>query len=333
MTTYTATNGAIIADLTALRAIPSTDLPASGFVVLFVAAENSWYEYDSTLTSGDVIPTDSPTNGRWIRIGRDRLRANRTYYVRTDGNDNNTGLANTSGGAFLTIGKAVSVAVSLDPSTFAITIQLGDGTYSLGGSGLTLPSILNGASITIQGNTSNAASVTITSTDAGGTIKAFSAVGGWFLRWFTLTNTNNGHGIYNSRSNIGFERLVFGSVGTGFHIINADGGSTGNAFNATYYAYTISGGASGHIYNTGSGSIATCAVSTITISGTPAFANAFCTTENNAYSNFFSPTFSGSATGKRYDVKANGVINTNGGGATFLPGNVSGTTATGGQYL
>lgn len=333
MVAYTSTNGTIKADLTALRAIPSTDLPASGFVVLFVAAENSWYEYDSTLTSGDVTPTDNPTNGRWFRIGRDRLRANRTYYVRTDGSDNNTGLANTSGGAFLTIGKAITVATSLDPSTFSITIQLGDGTYSLGSSGLVLPSILNGASITIQGNTSNAASVTITSTDTVGTIKAFNAVGGWFLRWFTLTNTNNGHGIYNSKSNISYERLVFGSVGTGFHVINADGGATGNLFNATYYPYTISGGATGHVYNIGAGSIFTCAVSTITISGTPAFANSFCINENLGYCNFFSPTFSGSATGKRYDVKGNAVINTNGGGATFLPGNVSGTTATGGQYL
>lgn len=333
MTVYTATNGAIIADLTALRAIPSTDLPASGFVVLFVAAENSWYEYDSTLTSGDVIPTDSPATGRWIRIGRDRLRANRTYYVRTDGSDSNNGLANTSGGAFLTIAKAVSVAISLDPSTFAITIQLGDGTYSLGSSGLVLPSIPNGASITLQGNTSNAASVTITSTDAGGTIKAFNTIGGWFLRWFTLTNTNNGHGIYNSKSTIGFERLVFGSVGTGFHIVNADGGFTGNVFNATYYPYTISAGALAHIYNTGAGSIATCAAATVTITGTPAFSTAFCINENLGYCNFFPATFSGSATGQRYTATANAVINTFGSGATYLPGNASGTTATGGQYL
>lgn len=44
-------------------------------------------------------------------------------------------------------------------------------------------------------------------------------------------------------------------------------------------------------------------------------------------------TFSGAATGKRYDVATNGVINTNGGGASYFPGNVSGTSATGGQYV
>jgi hypothetical protein len=196
-----------------------------------------------------------------------------------------------------------------------------------------LPSIANGAKITIQGNTSNAASVILTSTAASGTIQAYDAIGSYFFRWLTVTNTSNGHGIYNSNSIIGYEQIVFGSVGTGIHVVSADGGRTGNSFNGSYYPYTISGGAAAHAYNTGSGSIFTCAVSTVTVSGTPAFANTFCLTENNAYSNFFSPTFSGSATGKRYDVTSNGVINTFGGGATFLPGNVSGTTATGGQYL
>lgn len=38
-------------------------------------------------------------------------------------------------------------------------------------------------------------------------------------------------------------------------------------------------------------------------------------------------------TGKRYDVRGNGVIFTNGGSASFLPGNAAGTAANGGQYL
>ncbi|RXG91600.1 hypothetical protein [Bradyrhizobium zhanjiangense] len=41
----------------------------------------------------------------------------------------------------------------------------------------------------------------------------------------------------------------------------------------------------------------------------------------------------GVCTGKRYDVRTNGVINTNGQGATWLPGNVAGTTSSGGQYI
>jgi hypothetical protein len=44
-------------------------------------------------------------------------------------------------------------------------------------------------------------------------------------------------------------------------------------------------------------------------------------------------TYSGAATGKRYAVATNAVLNTNGGGANYFPGDVAGTTATGGQYV
>ena len=46
----------------------------------------------------------------------------------------------------------------------------------------------------------------------------------------------------------------------------------------------------------------------------------------------YSITFSGSATGQRYNASQNSVINTYGGGASYFPGNAAGATATGGQY-
>ena len=51
-------------------------------------------------------------------------------YVRTDGSDSNTGLANTAGGAFLTIQAAVSAAKSFETSRYPVVINIGDGTYS-----------------------------------------------------------------------------------------------------------------------------------------------------------------------------------------------------------
>ncbi|MEK4042004.1 hypothetical protein MHH49_31055 [Paenibacillus sp. FSL F4-0122] len=50
-----------------------------------------------------------------------------TYYVRTDGNDGNTGLANTAGGAFKTISKAVSMIPKI--VNHAVVINVGAGTY------------------------------------------------------------------------------------------------------------------------------------------------------------------------------------------------------------
>lgn len=63
-------------------------------------------------------------------VGRETLSAERTYYVRTDGNNGNTGLVNSSGGAFLTIGHAIDVAKQLDGNWKTIKIKVEDGTYT-----------------------------------------------------------------------------------------------------------------------------------------------------------------------------------------------------------
>lgn len=326
MTTYTATNGAIIADLTALRAIPSTDLPASGFVVLFVAAENSWYEYDSTLTSGDVIPTDSPATGRWLRIGRDRLRANRTYYVRTDGSDSNNGLANTSGGAFLTWQKAFDVVGSLDLSIFDVTIAQGNNGTLAGG---LVKSAVGSGKIIIQGDVSTPANCVMSSA-----LDVTNCTSDVEVRGIRFTGTFNGEAgsaitAVNNKSITITGNCTFANT-AGRHIYCLQGLVNINS------SYSITGGGVCHYIAFIGGKIVN-AVSgvTITLTGTPAFAAAFVFADRCAVINIPTAlvTFSGSATGTRYSVAGNAVINSGGGGATYFPGNVSGTTATGGQYL
>ncbi|MEK8131240.1 hypothetical protein WMW72_25360 [Paenibacillus filicis] len=59
-----------------------------------------------------------------------KTTADITYYVRTDGNDNNTGLANSASGAFKTIAKAFSLVPMI--LNHNVDIVLGTGTFAEG---------------------------------------------------------------------------------------------------------------------------------------------------------------------------------------------------------
>lgn len=248
---------------------------------------------------------------------REKLTSDRTYYVRTDGSDSNTGLANTAGGALLTIQKAWSVVLGLDLAGFSVTISVAAGTYT---SGLSVTSWPVGGNVTLSG----AGAATILST-AGNAIAA-SAPGGVL----TITNltvaTSAGNGIVATSGavvTIG-TGIVFGACADvqlraegGKINIEGDYSITGNA--SAHWAATVGGVLNGNS-------------KTIALSGTRAFSNAFCATETTGVVNFYAPTFTGAATGKRYSAAQNSVINLYGAGASALPGNSAGTVATGGQY-
>jgi hypothetical protein len=96
--------------------------------------------------------------------------------------------------------------------------------------------------------------------------------------------------------------------------------------------YTISGGAVYHWSVTYGSSVLTPNIS-ITFSGSNTFSSSFLQMDAVGVIQAFGITFTGSFTGKRYQINSNSVCYVNGAATTYFPGTVAGATATGGQYV
>ena len=260
---------------------------------------------------------------------RERLTAARTYYVRTDGNDSNTGLVDSAAGAFLTIQKAVDTYQTLDCNGYDVTIKVGDGTYTAGG---TITGRIGAGRLYITGNTSTPANCFLSLTSKNGVnASGHPSVSGIYVSGFKIATTTGGDCIKASNgSTIYYSNIEFGAC-AGSHVQST-------SF-ATIYIngpYTISGGAAvAHwlvqtfgLFGNAAGAV------TVTLSGTPAFSWAFLLMIGQSIAVVTNQiTFSGSGTGKKYEIVQNAIANTYSSATSYLPGNVSGTTASGGQYL
>ena len=277
-------------------------------------------------SEGAILVYDA-TSSRWRLLspranGRERLTASRNYYVRTDGSDSNSGLANTSAGAFLTIQKAIDTAAALDLSIYGVTINVADGTYT---GAITLKSYVGVGPIAIVGNTGTPANVVISTTSAtcitGSQVRGPYSINGLKL----VANTAGFNGVTLSQgTQLNYANIDFGAANIQLSV-------TMNAVAIASGGTTISGNANIHWYATTGGMIQD-AGKTITLSGTPAFAQAFAWAQQHGRMVVNGDTFSGSATGTRYYADTLALIDTVAGGASYLPGNAAGSTATGGVY-
>lgn len=253
---------------------------------------------------------------------REKLSANRTYYVSTTGADTNDG--KSSGAAFLTVQKAIdTVANTLDiPSGITVTIQVADGTYT--GSN-TLRRFTGGGSVIINGNSSTPTNVVISTTSAD-CFSAAHGVFGYTLQNLYLNTSSSGNGINaNSNAYVLGTNLAFGSIAS-FGAYAWNGGVV-----HLYGNITINGGMLGFAVAGMNGMVSAGAAYTFVF--TPAISLWFAQATGGTVT-LVGSTWTGSfATGKRYDAVANGVINTNGQSTTWIPGAAAGTTATGGQYV
>jgi hypothetical protein len=259
---------------------------------------------------------------------RDVLSANRTYYVRTDGSDSNNGLANTAGGAFLTLQKAWDTIVTLDLNGFTATIKIGN-TYTLT-AGLNASVAPVGGNVIIEGDTATPSNTVISTTSADAIqITSSSKV---TVQYIKVQTTTSGYGLVTRAPGavliIG-NGMEYGACASG-HVL-AYSGRIEAASSAT--GYTIAGASVSH-FRADLNGIVVVSTLAVTISGAPAFSWAFAVANTGGVIDVFGfSVASGSATGSRYSANSNSVINTYGGGASYLAGDSAGATATGGQYV
>lgn len=252
---------------------------------------------------------------------RYKLLADRTYYVRTDGSNSNTGLADTAAGAFLTIQKAIDVAATIDLNGFGVTVQVRSGTHAA----FTFKPMVGG-NITVVGDPTTPSNVVISS--AGDCVTVSGPIMGFVGGLKVTSSAGSGLRAQYLGTLAIIAKCDFGACAN-FHLYSTDGG-----FISVQANYDISGGAAVHYYAPTGGEIA-CPGNTVTILNNPTnFNAAFAYIPNAGKLLAYGQTFTNAAfvTGGRYYADMNSIIFTNGGGANYFPGSVPGAVATGGQY-
>lgn len=256
---------------------------------------------------------------------RDKLRANRTYFVSPTGNDSNNGL--TAGSAFLTGQRAINVVSALDISTFNVTIQFAAGTYT--GSIVANGPWLGSGIVTLLGDTFTPSNCLIAVSTASTSAIVCQNGATLTVNGFKITCT--GAGAVASIKATSNSMITVGVLDFGASNRQVQAGVASTVLFPGGGGYNITGSANTHWFASSGGAIVAEGVS-IFLSGTPAFSNAFCDSSNNGTCFVDGNTFTGSgATGKRYNTDS-GIIFTGAAGATYLPGNVAGTAVNGGQY-
>lgn len=285
---------------------------------------------------GEVLQADSsqPLGLIWASpIARRKATEDINYYIAPEGNDNNDGMS--AGTPFLTIQKAIDSLANWDCSYHNGYINIAAGTYTQ-----TAPIILRtiiGSGVYCllgAGDTS-----VITSTQELTTTDGFNCLIGandsrsiWTLKNFKVTTTASSGVVFlihaSSGSQIKIDGLNFGAATSGAitqHVRIEDGGRIKFINN-----YSISGGAHYH-FGLAGGTIRS-QNQTISINSSPNFSASFIDANVGSTCLINGCTFSGSASGKRYNIAKYGIIQAGTISETYLPGSITGTIVNGQGY-
>lgn len=259
----------------------------------------------------------------------DTLQQTLNYYVRTDGDDDNDGLANTAARAFKTIQAAVDYLYHIkrdhnqNSAGVSVKINIADGTYS---EVVKLRTMAAFESVRIIGNVSTPANVVISgTTDAINGTKPVSTT--YSIESCKLTAAAGSCIRAEAGTQISFTGVNFGSATVAHIQVNA-GGTVLCAG-----SYSISGGGALHGYATNGGIIDYGAATiTATVTANVTFSNATIKLAGLAVAHIDSTKVTWSlgvytVTGKRYALSGLSVLDLNSGGGSYIPGSIAGTTA------
>jgi hypothetical protein len=271
---------------------------------------------------------------------RTKLAANLTLYVRPDGNDANSGLANTPAGAFLTLQAAVNAAMArYDSNGFTITLQLAASSTpaTFAGQTLVTGSLAGGGALLIQGDTTTPGNFVLTasaSPNGNGVLTALDAT--FSVAGVKIISTGSAADglLVGGQSHVTIAgKCEFGAcVGAQMHIIRS-------ALLDILAPLVISGSAGFCLSLNQNSAMLIASGSAWTLSGTPNW-GVFILAGLCSSVNMGSFTYAGTGTGSRFQSIQSSVVNTAGGQTTtpgsqssFLPGNSDGTLATQGQVV
>ncbi len=285
-----------------------------------LSSSDKFRSQDRFLPNGS---TDSANGGWWLRKPgtygtREKLQSLRTYYVRSDGNDANDGLVDSSAGAFATWQKAVDVASLLDFNGYNIFIEAGSeaGVKTWDFSEILIRTQVGNGNIYFRGNGEN--TVLNASGQCFSLYDTFSTIR--FGKLKLISAGGYGTIVANGMSPIGFDDLTnegpnFGGASSGSHIFIHDNGAPSAILGSTY---KITGPAvDAHIWAGDNSSVSH--ESNVIDVDDEATASWYVAAHGGCIKTF-NNSVSGSFAGRRAYVSTNGVVHSIDYGSNDIPG-------------
>lgn len=276
----------------------------------------------------------------WLSsVNQYRLGANKTFYVNASTGSDTTGNG-SSGAPWASLQNAVNQISRLNFNGWNITISF-TGAFTAGCmvtglfAGQTGPASLTFSSTGTTSVTCAAGYGPCFGANQGAQY-TLSVASGTLTLEAGGTSVITGDNLYSAYNSI----LVLGSSGVNFQCNGNHApfcATSGAIILSAGNNYTITSGGGGiqAIWFQFSGGIISDTGGTVTMVGNTAINNATCVSENGGQAALFGKTFGGSggAVGVRYGATNLALINTQGGGASYLPGSSAGSYSGGAEYV